>query len=67
MPMRWLNAFIKMLPKLQAEGSVQRVQEEQIGSGMMEKESAEEIWQAWLEQIDPGRFEEDDDIPSFLL
>jgi hypothetical protein len=68
MPMRWLNAFLRTLPRLRAEESIRRVQEGQIASGAMDKGSAEETWRSWLEQADPGRFEdEEEDYPAYLL
>jgi len=68
MPMRWLNAFTTMLPRLRAEESIRRVQEAQLAAGMMDKDGAEETWRSWLEQADPGRFEdEEEDYPAYLL
>lgn len=69
MPMRWLNAFITMLPRLRAEESIRRVQEAQLASGVMDKGSAEETWQAWVAQASPGETEEEEeeDYPAYLL
>lgn len=68
MPMRWLNAFTTMLPRLRAEESIRRVQEAQLASGTMDKDSAEETWRAWQEQANPGAAEDDEDdyLPAFM-
>ena len=69
MPMRWLNAYIAMLPRLRAEDSIRRVQEGEIAAGTMDKGAAEETWRAWQEQADPTLFEddEDDSAPAFMV
>ena len=68
MPMRWLNAFSAMLPRLRAEESIRRVQEAEIAAGTMDKEGAEATWQAWQEQANPGMAEEYEDyyLPAFM-
>ena len=69
MPMRWLNAFTTMLPRLRAEESIRRVQEAQLAAGTMDKDSADETWRAWQEQANPGSGEDDEDdfLPAFML
>lgn len=65
--MRWLNAFTAMLPRLRAEESIRRVQEAQLASGAMNGDSADETWQAWQEQANPGAAEDEDEyLPAFM-
>lgn len=50
LPIRYLNAYTAMLPRLRAEESIRRVQELQLASGAMKEEGADETWQAWMDE-----------------
>jgi hypothetical protein len=54
LPLRWLNAYAEMLPRLRAEESMRAVTEIQLGEGRLTDESRDEIWAAWQEAADPG-------------
>ena len=47
-----------MLPRLRAEESIRRVQELQLASGAMDKESAEQTWQGWIDSANPDEAKE---------
>jgi hypothetical protein len=55
-----LGAYLTMLPRLRAEESVRSVTEQQLASGSMDRDDAEDIWDAWQESIYPGAREESD-------
>jgi len=52
-----------MLPRLRAEESMRRVTENQVAAGALEKDSADDIWQAWRESAYPE--EEEIDVDPF--
>jgi len=65
MPLRWLNAYITMLPRLRAEQSMRGVTELQLGTRQLTDESAEEIWGAWREAANPDK--EDEEASDFWI
>jgi hypothetical protein len=65
MPLRWLNAFITMLPRLRAEQSIRRVTELQLGTRQLTDESASEIWEAWQNAANPDK--EDEEVSDFWV
>lgn len=58
LPIRYLNAYTAMLPRLRAEESIRRVQELQLASGAMDKEDAGRTWQGWIDAANPEEAEE---------
>jgi len=64
-PLRWLNAYATMLPRLRAEESLRAVTEIQVGSGRLTEDSSEEIWDAWHDTAYPDS--EIDDTEQFWL
>lgn len=47
LPQWLLNAYIAMLPSLEAERSIKQTQATAIGSGSMEKDASRQIWNSW--------------------
>ena len=66
MPLRWLNAYAEMLPRLRAEESMRTVTEIQLGEGRLTDESRDEIWEAWQEAADTGRMVVEAEDPFWL-
>lgn len=65
MPLRWLNVYITMLPRLRAEQSMRRVTELQLGTRQLTDESASEIWDAWQNAANPDK--EDEEASDFWI
>ena len=59
MPLRWLNVYITMLPRLRSEKSMRRVTELQLGTRQLTDESAGELWAAWEDLAYPDKDEEE--------